>query len=119
MTLGIAFQAFSENKPLTSSSFHGNVELSLTFNGGCGRLGSSQCCPFHSQLIWSYSGVFPKLTGHFDRINPVRFPPCSLVTSAVNGAVVYAAKRDCEFVADLAAESSRLSEAKMVRIRGR
>ena len=45
-------------------------------------------------------------------------PPCSLVTVAVNLAMMSTAERDGEFVADLAPERTMLGKANVVRICG-
>ena len=48
----------------------------------------------------------------------VLVPPCSLVTAAVNLAMMSTAERDGEFVADLAPERAKLGKANVVRICG-
>ena len=45
-------------------------------------------------------------------------PPCSLVTVAVNLAMMSTAERDGEFVADFAPERAMLGKANVVRICG-
>ena len=45
-------------------------------------------------------------------------PPCSLVTTAVNLAMMSTAERDGEFVADLAPERAMLGKANVVCIGG-
>jgi hypothetical protein len=52
-----------------------------------------------------------------DRINLVAFPPCPLVTVAVERAVVTPAQRHGEFIADPAAEGPRLGVAQVVSVR--
>src|SRR5262249_59009719 len=64
------------------------------------------------------SGRLPELSGDLDRIDPSRFPPQRLVARAVELAVVQAAERNGEFVADLPAEGEPLGKPHMVRLRG-
>ena len=60
--------------------------------------------------------LLPELVSDLERIDPSRLPPCALVTSAVDLAVVHAAERDDEFIARLAAERARLRVAKMMGV---
>jgi hypothetical protein len=53
-----------------------------------------------------------------DRVDPSRFPPQRLIARAVELAVVQAAQRNGEFVADLAPEGEPLAEAHVVRLEG-
>src|SRR5262249_25889587 len=64
------------------------------------------------------SGRLPELSGDLDRIDPSRFPPQRLVARAVELAVVQAAERNGEFVADLPAEGEPLGKPHMVRLGG-
>jgi hypothetical protein len=61
--------------------------------------------------------AFPKPTGDLDRVDTGLVPPCSLVACAMNGAVMDAAERHCEFIAGLAAERPWLQVPKMMRVR--
>jgi len=63
-------------------------------------------------------GRLPELLGNWDRIDPSRFPPQRLAARAVELAVVQAAERNREFVADLAPEGELLGEAHVVRFGG-
>src|SRR5262249_23540738 len=58
----------------------------------------------------------PGLSGDGERIDPSRFPPQRLVARAVELAVVQAAERNGEFVADLATEGEFLGEAHVMRL---
>ena len=59
----------------------------------------------------------PKLLSGSESINTGLCPPCDFVTRAVNLAMVTAAKRDGEFVADFTPQGRRLREPQMMRIR--
>ncbi len=61
-------------------------------------------------------GPIPELGGDLDRIEAQFFPPERLAARAVKLAVMQAAERDREFVADLATERADLSEAEVVRV---
>ena len=61
-------------------------------------------------------GLPPELTGDLDGVDAGRRPPGLLVAGAMDRAVMRAAERDGEFIADLAAERPRLQVAKMMRI---
>src|SRR5262249_44703193 len=61
-------------------------------------------------------GRFPELSGDGERVDPGRFPPLWLVARAVKLAMVQAAERNREFVADLAPEGELLGEAHVVRL---
>src|SRR6266536_165796 len=63
-------------------------------------------------------GRLPELAGNLDRVDPSRLPPQQLVARAVELAVVQAAERNGEFVADLAPEGEPLGEAHVVRLGG-
>jgi hypothetical protein len=52
-----------------------------------------------------------------DSIDTGLFPPCNFVARAVNLAMVTAAKRDGEFVADFTPQGRRLREPQMMRVR--
>jgi hypothetical protein len=65
------------------------------------------------------SALQPEGSGDFERIDIVLLPPLSFVTSRVDVVVVNGTERDCELVAHLQAESSRLRVADVVRMRGR
>jgi hypothetical protein len=60
-----------------------------------------------------HAGAPPELARDLDRVDTGRLPPRSLVSGAVNRAVMGAARRDGEFVAGLAAEGPRLNVPKM------
>ena len=78
------------------------------------------------ELRWSgqpnptliHARVFPKLAGDLQRIDAGLLPPCALVASAMHCPVMHAAKRNCEFVAGLAAQRPWLDKSKMMRVRG-
>ena len=61
-------------------------------------------------------GLSPELAGDLERVDASRLPPGALVAGAMNRAVMGAAERDGEFIADLAAERPRLQVAKMMRV---
>ena len=61
-------------------------------------------------------GLLPELTGDLDGVDAGRLPPGLLVAGAMDGAVMRAAERDGEFIADFAAERPRLQVAKMMRV---
>jgi hypothetical protein len=63
--------------------------------------------------------LFPKARSNCDRIGADFLPPGAFVANAVDGAMMAAAKRHRELIADLAAERPRLHEAQMVRVGGR
>jgi hypothetical protein len=58
----------------------------------------------------------PERASNVDGIDSSLFPPCALVTGAMNLTMVDAAKRDDEFIAHLAAQRTWLHEAQVVRI---
>src|SRR6516162_2837156 len=60
--------------------------------------------------------LLPELASYLDWIDADAFPPCLLVSSPMGCAVVGAAERDCELIADLAAERARLREAQVMRV---
>jgi hypothetical protein len=60
----------------------------------------------------------PERTSRHGRIDPGAAPPGGFIAAAVDLAVVAAAQRDSELVADLAAECSALGKAQVVWIRG-
>ena len=60
----------------------------------------------------------PEPAGNLDRVDAGLPPPRALVARAVDRAMVPSAERDCELVTDLAAQRTRLSESKMVGVRG-
>ena len=64
------------------------------------------------------AGRLPQLLSNLDRIDPSCFPPQRLVARAMELAVVQAAERNGEFVADLAPEGEPLGEAHVVRLGG-
>ena len=61
--------------------------------------------------------VSPKLVSGGERIDAGLFPPCEFVARAVNFAMMHAAERDNELVADLTPECTLLREPKMMRVR--
>ena len=61
-------------------------------------------------------GLPPELTSDLERVDPGRRPPGLLVAGAMDRAVMRAAERHREFIADLEAERPRLQVAKMMRI---
>src|SRR5262249_58157852 len=61
-------------------------------------------------------GLSPELTGDFNGVDAGRLPPGLLIPGAMDRAVMRAAERHGEFVADFAAERPRLQVAKMMRI---
>ena len=60
----------------------------------------------------------PERAGGADGIDPGILPPCGFVAAAVDLAMMAAAQRDGELIADLASERAVLREPKMMRIRG-
>jgi len=61
-------------------------------------------------------GLSPEMTGDLNGVDAGGLPPRLLVAGAMDGAVMRAAERHGEFVADFAAERPRLQVAKMMRI---
>jgi hypothetical protein len=61
----------------------------------------------------------PKRTGSGAGINAGLFPPCRLVATAVDLAMMAAAERHRKLIADLATQRAWLGKPKMVRVRGR
>jgi hypothetical protein len=61
--------------------------------------------------------VCPKLVGHCDGVNLSVLPPGGFVTASVDFAVMAAAQRNCEFIADLTSKRTALCEPEMVSIR--
>jgi hypothetical protein len=59
----------------------------------------------------------PKLLSGSESINTGSCPPCNFVTRAMNLAMMTAAKRNGEFVADFATQGGRLREPQMMRVR--
>src|SRR5262249_4985141 len=64
------------------------------------------------------SGRLPQLLGNGEWIDPSRLPPQRFIARAMELAVVKAAQRNREFVADLAPEGEFLGEAQVVRLGG-
>jgi hypothetical protein len=58
----------------------------------------------------------PKRTGSAGRIDASIFPPCCLVATAMDLAMMAAAERRRELIADPAAKRPMLGEAQMMRI---
>jgi hypothetical protein len=63
-------------------------------------------------------GFQPQRSGGDDRIDPDFPPPCGFVAATVDLAMVSAAERDGELIADFATECPPLREPQMVGIRG-
>ena len=61
--------------------------------------------------------MLPELARDLNRIDTSSLPPRSLVSGAMNRAVMRAAQRYSEFVAGLAAERPRLHVSKVMRVR--
>ena len=61
----------------------------------------------------------PEHTGSRTGINAGLFPPCRLVATAMDLAMMAAAERHNKLIADLATERPWLGKAKMVRVGGR
>ena len=59
----------------------------------------------------------PQRAGRNGWIEPGLFPPRSFIAVPMHLAMVSSAQRDCELIADLAAESPGLGEAEMMRVR--
>ena len=59
----------------------------------------------------------PKRTGSDSRLNASICPPCGFITRAMGLAMMAAAERHYELIADLAPESALLREAQMMGIR--
>ena len=79
--------------------------------GGSALLVSSSL-PFREGM-----GLKPKCSGRDDRINTDVCPPNGFVATAVDLAMVPAAQRDDELIADLAAERPSLGKSQMVSVR--
>ena len=63
-------------------------------------------------------GFGPKFVRHCQSVDAGTLPPLSFVTGAVDLAVVSAAERYGELVADLEAETAYLREAQMMGVAG-
>jgi hypothetical protein len=59
---------------------------------------------------------FPKRVGDLKRIDVETFPPSDLIAGLMQLPMMAAAERDGELVTDFHAQSSRLSEAQMMRV---
>jgi hypothetical protein len=64
------------------------------------------------------AGLAPELSGDRSWNNFDRLPPGLFIAAAVQIAMVQAAQRNGELVADLPAQGARLSEAEMVGVQG-
>ena len=64
----------------------------------------------------SEAGVLPQLLGDDDRVEIDRGPPSRLVSMPVEGAMMGAAERDCELIADPAAQSARLHKSQVMGV---
>ena len=60
----------------------------------------------------------PQFASYTCAVNSVSLPPRNFVTGSMNLAVMHAADRNYELVADSASECTRLSEGEVMRIRG-
>jgi hypothetical protein len=58
----------------------------------------------------------PQLAGNIDGVDPGLFPPCVLITGAMNLPMMNTAERNDVFIAHLAAQRPRLHEAQVVGI---
>jgi hypothetical protein len=58
----------------------------------------------------------PKASGRGEGVDTGRLPPCRFIAVPMDFAMVSTAQRDDELVADLAAKSLALGEAKMMRV---
>ena len=74
-------------------------------------------CPIGPNPTLIHARVLPELASDFDRVDTGRPPPHSFVAGAMNGPVMYAAKRDREFVTGLAPQRPRLHVSKMMGVR--
>ena len=74
-----------------------------------------QRLPFSLRVGKGVAGE-PKYTGNIRRIDADVFPPCGLITAAVNFAMMTAAHGNCELIADLSPKCPALCETEMVRI---
>ena len=61
----------------------------------------------------------PERTGGGSRIDAGLLPPCRLIATAMDLAMMAAAERHCEFVAHLSAKRAVLGKAQMMGIGGR
>ena len=87
-------------------------ELLKIRRGAYGRVGSGGVDP-------AAAAAFPKLERDGDGVDLDARPPRRLVAVAMQFAMMRAADRDCVFVAHLAPEGARLSEANVMRLRRR
>ena len=69
-------------------------------------------------VLFDATRLRPKLARDLGRVDAGRVPPGSLVSGAMDGAVVDAAERHRELIAYLAAECARLRKAEVVGIAG-
>ena len=61
--------------------------------------------------------ALPKPAGGFQRVDVLRVPPFGFISRTMQLAMVTAAERYGEFIADLAADGQLLREAQMMRVR--
>ena len=62
--------------------------------------------------------LLPQSACDFEGVNVLLLPPLLLLACGVDLVVMDRAEGDCEFVADLEAQSPRLSETHVVSVRG-
>src|SRR5262249_12390205 len=62
--------------------------------------------------------LLPQPAGNLARVNAGLPPPCALITRAMHCTMMPAAEWDCELIADLAAERTRLGKTEVVGVRG-
>jgi hypothetical protein len=63
------------------------------------------------------TGLVPEPLRNSDRVDIHRRPPCRLVASPMEGTMVGAAKRDGKLITDPTAQSARLHEPQVMRVR--
>ena len=67
--------------------------------------------------IYSQDGFSPRVSAHFDRINPILFPSLKLIAAAVQGAMVRAAERHGELIAYASTNGGGLRKPEVMGIR--
>src|SRR6266699_6550966 len=106
-------------KPIVPSAFTGSGTKSKTWDRQSWPATWGWRRFFRDRLRFSFwPGRLPELSRNGDRVDPSRFPPQRLVARAMELAVVQAAERNREFVADLAPQGALLGEAQVVRLGG-
>ena len=66
---------------------------------------------------WFRMRLIPEALGNLERIDPPVLPPDHFIARTMQFPVMTAAERDCEFIAHLETDCSRLGKSEVVRVR--